>query len=240
VWNPANDSVNEFLLNSDPPEPLFWFLPQSRTILITHTNSGSANLTFSRWDASSRREVASYTLRGDFGIPEFSLDGRLMAMGKNGIVSVRNVATGEEVYSLNTHTSYGVQGMAILPDGKRLATASTEAPVVKVWDLATRRELVAFRGHNLVLYRIVVSPDGQRLATSTIGQEPIKIWDTTSWEETASLEVQGAVVDAAEFLPDGNTLAGFDPRQGVLHLWRAPSWVEINAVEAKEKKEQSP
>ena len=191
VWNPANDTVNEFPLNSDPPEPVFWFLPQSRAILITHMNSGSASLTFSRWDALSRREAASYTIPAGFGNPEFSVDGRLMAMHKNGIVSVRNVATGEEVYSLNTHASYGVQGMAIFPDGKRLATASTEAPVVKVWDLATGRELVAFRGHNLVLYRIVVSPDGQRLATSTIGQEPIKIWDTTSWEETASLEVPG-------------------------------------------------
>jgi WD40 repeat protein len=238
AWNPANDTVNEFPLNSDPPEPVFWFLPQSRTILITHTNSGSNSLTFSGWDALSRRAVASYTIPAGFGNPEFSVDGRLMAMHKNGIVSVRNVATGEEVYSL-TH-AYGVQGMAFFPDGKRLATASTHAPVVKVLDLATGRELVSFRGHNLVLSRIVVSPDGQRLATSTIGQEPIKIWDTTSWEETASLEVPGGVVDAAAFLSDGNTLAGFDPRQGVLHLWRAPSWDEINAAEAKKSELKQP
>jgi WD40 repeat protein/serine/threonine protein kinase len=237
VWNPANDTVNEFPLNADPPEPAFLFLPLGRTILITHRNSGSARLIFSRWDALSRMEVASYTIPSGFGNPEFTADGRLMALNKNGIVSVRNVATGEEVYSLNAHTSYGVQGMAIFPDGKRLATASTEAPVIKVWDLATGREMVALRGHNLVLQNIVVSPDGQRLATSTIGQEPIKIWDTTSWEETASLEVPGAVVDAAAFLRDGNTLAGFDPRQGVLHLWRAPSWAEINAAEAMEKAE---
>jgi WD40 repeat protein len=143
------------------------------------------------------------------------------------------------VYSLQTDTpnSQTLQGMAIFPDGKRLATGSTEAPVVKVWDLATGRELVALRGHNLVLFRIVVSPDGQRLATSTIGQEPIKIWDTTSWEETASLEVPGAVVGAGAFLPDGNTLAGFElGHGGVLHLWRAPSWAEINAAEAKDHK----
>jgi WD40 repeat protein/tRNA A-37 threonylcarbamoyl transferase component Bud32 len=239
VWNPANDAVNEFPLNSDLPEPVFWFLPQSRTILIAHKNSGLASWTIRRWDALSRREVVSYTVPGDIRSPAFTGDERLMALGQNGgTVSVRNVATGEEVYSLKAYTSGSLQGMAIFPDGQRLATASTGAPVVKVWDLATGRELVALRGHNLVLFRIVVSPDGQRLATSTIGQEPIKLWDTTSWEETASLEVPGAVVTAGGFIPDGNTLAGYEfGHGGVLHLWRAPSWAEINAAEAKEQAE---
>ena len=239
VWNPANDAVNEFPLNSDPPEPVFGFLPQSRTILIAHTNSGAASWTFSRWDALSRREVASYTVPGDIRDIEFTGDERLMALSQNGgAVSVRNVATGEAVYTLQTVTPIGqsLQGLAIFPDGKRLATASTEAPVVKVWDLATGRKLVDLRGHNLVLGRIVVSPDGQRLATSAIGQEPIKIWDTASWEETASLEVPGAVVGAGAFLPDGNTLASYDwGREGVLNLWHAPSWAEINATVANEK-----
>jgi eukaryotic-like serine/threonine-protein kinase len=240
VWNPDDDTVNEFPLNSDPPEPVFWFPPQSRTILIANTNSGFASWTYRRWDALSRREVASYTIPGTFGDPEITGDGRLMALSQDRhTVSVRSVATGEEMYSLQANTSGTLQGMAIFPDGKRLATASVEAPVVKVWDLATGRELVALRGHNLIIGRIVVSPDGQRLATSTIGQEPIKIWDTTSWEETASLEIPGAVVGVEGFLPDGNTLAGYEPDHGgVLHLWRAPSWAEINVAEAQDPPSQ--
>ena len=239
AWNPANGTVNEFPLNSNPPEPMFWFSPKTRTLLMAHTNSGSDRLTIRRWDALSRREVGSYTIAGDSEDPQFTSDGRLMALRHSGGgVSVQNVATGEVVNSLQTDTpnTEFLQGMAIFPDGKRLATASTAAPVVKVWDLATGRKLVELRGHNLVLLRIVVSPDGQRLATSTIGQEPIKIWDSASWEETASLEVPGAFVVAAAFLPDGNTLVGgeWGPRGGVLHFWQAPSWDEIKAVEAKE------
>jgi WD40 repeat protein len=240
AWNPANDTVNEFPLNSDPPDPMFSFLHQSRTILIAYTNSGSDSWTFRRWDALSRRDVASYTVPGDIRNLEFTADERLMALSHSeGAVSVRNVATGEVVYSLQTDTPnrQALQGLAIFPDGKRLAAASTAAPVVKVWDLATGRKLVELRGHNLIIARIVVSPDGQRLATSTIGQEPIKIWDTTSWEETASLEIPGAVVGVGGFLPDGNTLAGDEWGAGVLHFWRAPSWEEINAAEAKEKAE---
>jgi WD40 repeat protein len=71
--------------------------------------------------------------------------------------------------------------MAFSPDGKRLATAATDA-TVKVWDAQTGQELLTLEGHGGKVNGVAFSPDGHRLASGA-ADGTVKIWDATPLPE---------------------------------------------------------
>ncbi len=69
--------------------------------------------------------------------------------------------------------AYMILGVAFSPDGKRIASGSFE--MVKVWDLATRKEILSLQG-NTGYARVAFSPDGKRIASGGLDQT-VKVWD---------------------------------------------------------------
>ena len=78
------------------------------------------------------------------------------------------------------------------PDGQRLATGGTGArETVKLWDLATQRELLSLPGEGDFFQHVAFSPDGSTLmATSYAGIA--HLWRAPSWAEIEAAE-KGAV-----------------------------------------------
>jgi WD40 repeat protein len=152
------------------------FNPDS-TQLATCTIAGTVKL----WDAATGQEISTLT-RGENknGVMDwlhnvtFSPDSRLLAAATvNPPGSVRftvrvwEVATGKAV--LNLHGNY----VAFSRDGTRLATATGR--VVKIYDVASRQEILALRGHAENVYSVAFSPDGTRLASASL-DKTIKVW----------------------------------------------------------------
>ena len=79
-------------------------------------------------------------------------------------------------------------GVAYSPDGRRLLTGAMGHEAVKVWDLATRRELVRLRGEGHGFYYLEFSPDGQWLASCNWSPGQLHLWRAPSWEEIAAAE----------------------------------------------------
>jgi len=71
-----------------------------------------------------------------------------------------------------------VRSVAFSPDGRRLASGSSDASV-KIWDAASWRCLETLQGHDDLVHSIAFSPDGQLLASGS-DDKTVKIWDTTS------------------------------------------------------------
>ena len=87
--------------------------------------------------------------------------------------------------------------MAFSPDGQRLAAGVSNK--VKIWDIATGKELFALKG--IGGWGIVFSPDGQRLAALSGGG--VKIWDSATGKELIALKGHAGWVGSVAFSPDG-------------------------------------
>ena len=243
TWNVSNNVIATYPLTTKGDSPRFNFFPRSNLLVVATGDLTAGIATLTRWDASSRKELASYTMGQhleNFRDEAFSQDGQWLVRANGGQVIVRNLTTGQEMPPFRAQGS--VQGLAILSGQKRVVTAGTETSTINLWDFTTQEKALSLPGHNLVILKMYVSPDERRMASSTIGSEPIKIWETQGWNEVASVEGRpGFRLLGGGFLQDGNTFAGAEVNpetQGVdIRLWRAPSFEEIAATEAKEKAE---
>jgi WD40 repeat protein len=91
------------------------------------------------------------------------------------------------------------------PDGKRLATGSSEG-AVKVWDANSGKELLSLNGRGSIL-SIAWSPDGTRLATASF-DNTAKVWDAEAGKELLTLDFGlGGPVWSVAWSPDGKQLA---------------------------------
>ena len=135
-----------------------------------------------------------------------------VAVGKAGIASGSSDATVRLVAGGKTHVLEGGAGevrcVAVSPDGKLLA-AGNRYHTVRVWDVASRKEITTLTGHMSDVWSIAFSPDGKTLATvDTDWKKPskIRLYDTTTWKERGSLAMPGEILCLA-YSPKGDWLA---------------------------------
>ena len=69
--------------------------------------------------------------------------------------------------TLKGHSS-SVLSVAFSPDGKRVATGSSDQ-IVRLWDVATGQELIKLPGHSSGVAYVVFSSDGKTLGSMSIG-----------------------------------------------------------------------
>ena len=100
---------------------------------------------------------------------------------------------------------------AFSKDGRLLATGSSDQSI-KVWDVATGRNVFTFRGHEDGVCPVVFSPDGTRLASGSADQT-IKIWDMQTRQQVLTLKARtGAVLSVALNAERGLLVSGSDDR----------------------------
>ncbi len=75
--------------------------------------------------------------------------------------------------TLTGHSDW-VLSVAYSPDGRYLASGSYDN-TIKIWEVATGKELRNLTGYYLPVNSVVYSPDGRYLASGS-GDKTIKIW----------------------------------------------------------------
>jgi WD40 repeat protein len=101
-----------------------------------------------------------------------------------------------------------VRSVAFSPDGKLLA-AGNRYHTVRVWDVATKKEIKTLTGHMSDVWSIAFSPDGKTLAAADTDWKKaskVKLWDTTTWKERGAIDVPGEILSIA-YSPNGDWLA---------------------------------
>jgi len=140
--------------------------------------------------------------------------GRYLATAVGGVVSFREVATGEVLWE-HTHRGDKVYALAFSPDGKVLAAAVHDDPhTVRLHDPRTGREVGKLANANDrfhgVIYGLAFSPDGRLVAAGGRGAF-LHVWDAKSRELVRLLEWKPVGKEegmlSLAFSPDGKTIA---------------------------------
>jgi RNA polymerase sigma factor (sigma-70 family) len=140
----------------------------------------------------------------------FSPDGRLLAdwalnpYGRSRMdhVSIWDAATGRVVAILDAGPRTGAANAAFAPDGRTFAAALADG-TIRLWETATGKVRVEFRGHRDRVTALAFGPDG-RLFTG--GLDTVVLgWDVRPPRGAA----KGSLADAWEALANSDAKAGF-------------------------------
>jgi WD40 repeat protein/tRNA A-37 threonylcarbamoyl transferase component Bud32 len=133
---------------------------------------------------------------------EFSPDSRLIACGRNGPSSLWEIATGQEILALVKEGR--ADCFAFCPDGRRIAVG-TDTGVIRVFDIAGRREILTLSNRFGPATRLAFSSDGRRLASGT-NDGTIRLWDAETGFEVVTLRGQAEAVATLLFGPSDKWL----------------------------------
>jgi RNA polymerase sigma factor (sigma-70 family) len=176
------------------------------------------------WDLTTGKEARRLPAAGIPVAVALSRDGKLLAQGWpwQGGLHLWDIGSGQELLRRPGHT-VGVSSIVFSPDGKTLASRSSQDKTLCFWEPGTGkllrtistdsqdRHADAGYGH-----AIAYSPDGRLVALGHFSGT-IDIWDTKDGKEVRQLEmdVSCRFIDAVSFSPDGRTLAvsGARPEQ---------------------------
>ncbi|KAL4067061.1 WD40-repeat-containing domain protein [Scleroderma yunnanense] len=110
----------------------------------------------------------------------FSADGKYLATGCNRTAQIYDTKTGNKTCVLADDSAgksgdLYIRSVCFSPDGKLLATGA-EDKQIRIWDIAKKRIVNIFDGHQQEIYSLDFSHDG-RLIVSGSGDKTARIWD---------------------------------------------------------------
>ena len=197
------------------------FSPDNKLVAVVG-NDGMLKL----WDVKTGRElktlVHSNSPDVDVSIYSvvFSRNGKKMYAGNgDGTISEWDTASGEETDGWKAHEGNAFS-LAFSPDYRVLASTGFQEANLKLWDLATRRELRTFgekrpEGVTETANAVAFSPNGKMIATSVAGMKEreleyvyIKtyVWNVETGEKLFTFEGQRFDVGGLVFTPDNRFL----------------------------------
>ena len=118
----------------------------------------------------------------------FSPDGRFLALGcARGIVALWELA--HRWYSATWSGHFlSTFGLAFSADGRRLLTTGRNPrDAVKLWDVATMKELLVLPAEGQIFCDVGFSPDGNTLVANSLGGVA-HFWRAPSWAEIEAAE----------------------------------------------------
>ncbi|MFV1966267.1 MAG: protein kinase [Pirellulaceae bacterium] len=188
------------------------FSPDSATIASASYDKG-----VKLWDVATQAELRTLQHENSVCIV-FSPDGNILACGSvDHTVRLWDVATGNLIATLPHNQA--VASVAFSPDGGALAAGcgGYMAGEIKLWNVATRTEIVTLSGHTACVSAVAFSPDGETLVSGS-WDRTVKLWDVEAGVTVKTLQEHTNRVYTVAISPDGRTLAS-GSSDSAIKLW---------------------
>ncbi|MEH1910460.1 MAG: serine/threonine-protein kinase [Nostoc sp.] len=130
------------------------------------------------------------------------------------------------VNTLQGHES-SVLSVAISPDGKTIASSGGDR-TIKLWNLATGKQISLLKGHSQQVNVVAISPDGKTLVSGS-DDKTIKIWNLATRKLIRTLSGHSDSVHALAISADSETLvSGSD--DNTIKIWDLATGEQIRTL----------
>ncbi|MEH2411887.1 serine/threonine-protein kinase [Nostoc sp.] len=130
------------------------------------------------------------------------------------------------VNTLQGHES-SVLSVAISPDGKTIASSGGDR-TIKLWNLATGKQISSLNGHSQQVNVVAISPDGKTLVSAS-DDNTIKIWNLATRKQIRTLQGHSDSVHALAISADSETLVtGSD--DNTIKIWDLATGEQIRTL----------
>lgn len=172
----TGDEVALLKGHTDAISAVLW-TPDSKTLVSA---SDTDRICF--WDTATWRERLTVGQRVSARTLAMTADGKVLATGGGWDSSVRlwDVPTGTEIGVLRWSGKSFVDALAFSPNGALLA--SSERRIVRLWDVANKKQITYVKGHPNAITALGFSPDGKTLACNG-PDDTIVLWDLSALVE---------------------------------------------------------
>ena len=150
----------------------------------------------------------------------FSPDGKILASAAGRIITLWDVATGQDIATLEGHLD-GVDFVIYSPDGNTLASVSQDK-TVRLWDIATNQDIETFNGTRYAAF----SPDGTMLVFRGDGNGLV-VWNLITRDMT-TIDRNNFMT----FLPDSSMMLLRSFPRGSVSVWDAKTSISITTLDS--------
>jgi WD40 repeat protein len=181
------------------------------------------------WELATGKEIRRFSgHQGETTAVAWSPDGQSLASaGQDRTIRLWEASTGKQVRvcvvqgdekkeEIPFWVSW-VHAVAWSPDGKMLASAGSDR-TVRIWWVATGREICRCTGHTDKVKAVAWSPDGRTLASGGADRS-IRLWETATGKELLRYAGHQDVVNVLSWSPDGKLLAS-GSQDTTLLVWK--------------------
>jgi RNA polymerase sigma factor (TIGR02999 family) len=107
----------------------------------------------------------------------------------------------------------------------RSALSGSPDGTIRLWDLATGKEIRRFAGHETMVLSVAFSPDGRHVLSGGC-DTTVRLWDVQSGKQLGCFRGHRGNVESVAFSPDGcRALSG--SADGTIRLWDLPAGREL-------------
>jgi WD40 repeat protein len=156
------------------------------------------------WDVTTGEELRSFRLPGKGPGLALSPDGKTIAVsfGDTGVSILRTAPIGRPAQVMFT------------------ILAAANGDVVRLYDVATGKEVGVLKGHTRPPWCVAFSPDGTRIVTGGGADQTLKLWDASTGQEIITIGRHPDDVTSVAFSPDGQKILSTSD-DGDIRIWDA-------------------